>query len=92
MMVFKPNYIYFGSFFPSKTKKTQYKATIKIINWFKKNFKLPCVAIGGITLNNCNKILKTNCNLIAVSSGVWDFEAGPIKAVNLFNKILNKKI
>jgi len=92
MMVYKPNYISFGSFFPSKTKKTQYKATIKIINWFKKNFKLPCVAIGGITLNNCNKILKTNCNLIAVSSGVWDFEAGPIKAVNLFNKILNKKI
>ena len=88
----KPNYISFGSFFNTKTKKTQYRATIKNINWFKKNFSLPCAAIGGINSENCKKIIKTECDLLAVSSGIWNFKKGPIEAVNLFNKILNKKI
>ena len=91
-MDYKPNYISFGSFFKTKTKKIKHKATVKNINWFKKNFSLPCAAIGGINLENCNKILKTECNLFAVSSGIWKYEKGPIKAVNLFHKILNEKI
>ena len=89
---FKPNYISFGSFFNTKTKKTKYRATVKNINWFKKNFKIPCAAIGGINVSNCSKILTTDCDLLAVSSGVWNYKEGPVKAVNLFNKILNKKI
>ena len=92
VIVYKPSYISFGSFFNTKTKKVKHRATIKNINWFKKKFNLPCVAIGGINLKNCNKILKTDCNLLAVSSGIWNFKKGPIEAVNLFHKILNKKI
>ena len=88
----KPNYISFGSFFNTKTKKTKYRATIKNINWFKKNFSLPCAAIGGLNSKNCKKIVKTECDLLAISSGIWNFKKGPIEAVNLFNKILNKKI
>ena len=88
----KPNYISFGSFFNTKTKKIKYKATIQNINWFKKNFTLPCAAIGGISLKNYKKIVKTECDLLAVSSGIWNFKKGPVEAVNLFNKILNKKI
>ena len=91
-MSFKPNYISFGSFFNTKTKKTKYKAKVKNINWFKKNFSLPCAAIGGISLENCKKILKTECNLLAVSSGIWGFKDGPVKAVNSFHEIINKKI
>ena len=58
-MDYKPNYISFGSFFKTKTKKIKHKATVKDINWFKKNFTLPCAAIGGITSKNCKKIIKT---------------------------------
>ena len=91
-MDYKPNYISFGSFFKTKTKKIKHKATVKNINWFKKNFSLPCAAIGGISSKNCKKIIKTECDLLAVSSGIWNFKKGPVEAVNLFNKILNKKI
>ena len=45
-----------------------------------------------VNRENCNKILKTECNLFAVSSGIWKSEKGPIKAVNIFHKILNEKI
>ena len=88
---FNPNYISLGSFYNTKTKKIKYRAKIKNINWFKNKFSLPCAAIGGINLDNCTKILNTGCNLIAVSSGVWNFKDGPVKAVNLFYKIINKK-
>ena len=90
-MNFKPNYVSFGSFFNTKTKKTKFKATIRNINWFKKNFDLPCVAIGGISSENCKKIVESECDLLAVRSGVWSFKKGPVEAVNLFNEILNKK-
>ena len=86
----KPNYISFGSFFKTNTKKIKYKAKVENIDWFKKNFSLPCAAIGGIRIENCEKILKTKCNLLAVSAGVWDYKKGPIKAIKLFHKILNK--
>tara|TARA_Y100000590_G_scaffold444603_1_gene575566 strand:+ start:827 stop:1489 length:663 start_codon:yes stop_codon:yes gene_type:complete len=90
-MKFNPNYISFGSFFKTKTKKVKHKATEKNINWLKKKFSLPCAAIGGIRLENCDKILETDCDLLAVSSGVWNFNQGPVRAVNLFHKIINKK-
>ena len=90
-MDYKPNYISFGSFFKTKTKKIKHKATVKNINWFKKNFNLPCAAIGGINIKNCKKILETDCDLLAVCSGIWNFKKGPVEAVNTFYKILNKK-
>lgn len=88
---YKPNYISFRSIFPSETKKNKYYAKIKNINVFKKKFDIPCAVIGGINTANCKKILKTKCDLYAVSSGVWNFEKGPLTAVNLLYKILNKK-
>ena len=91
-MDYKPNYISFGSFFKTKTKKIKHKATVKNINWFKKNFSLPCAAIGGLNSKNCKKIVKTECDLLAISSGIWNFKKGPIEDINLFNKILKKKI
>tara|TARA_B100001123_G_scaffold10914_3_gene13074 strand:+ start:2610 stop:3272 length:663 start_codon:yes stop_codon:yes gene_type:complete len=90
-MQLNPSYISLGSFFNTKTKKIKFRAKIKNIDWFKKNFSLPCAAIGGIDLKNCKKIIKTKCDLIAISSGVWDFDKGPVEAVKLFNNIINKK-
>ena len=88
-LLYNPTYISFGSFFPSKTKKIKYYAEIKNINWFKKKFNIPCVAIGGINLKNCNKLLKTNCDWYALCSGVWNFKKGPDTAVKEFYKKIN---
>tara|TARA_B100000029_G_C17609046_1_gene968654 strand:- start:2394 stop:3053 length:660 start_codon:yes stop_codon:yes gene_type:complete len=90
-IIYNPNYISFGSFFKTKTKKTKYIASLKNINWFKKKFDIPCAVIGGINLNNINKILETDFNLLAVCSGIWDYKDGPVEAVNLIYKLLNKK-
>ena len=68
----KADYIAFGAFFPTKTKKVKYKATTKIIDKVKKLTKIPIVAIGGINISNYKKLLLNNVNLLAISSYVWN--------------------
>ena len=68
----KADYIAFGAFFSTKTKKVKYKATTKIIDKVKKLTKIPIVAIGGININNYKKLLLNNVNLLAISSYIWN--------------------
>jgi len=68
----KADYIAFGAFFPTKTKKVRYKATTKIIDKVKKLTKIPIVAIGGINISNYKKLLLNNVNLLAISGYVWN--------------------
>ena len=68
----KADYIAFGAFFSTKTKKVKYRATTKILNKVKKLTETPIVAIGGINLKNYKKLLLNNANLLAISSYVWN--------------------
>ncbi len=68
----KANYLAFGTFFSTKTKKTKYKATTKILNKAKKLTKTPLVAIGGINCNNYRKLLLNNANFLAISGYIWN--------------------
>ena len=67
----KADYIAFGAFFSTKTKKVKYRATTNILNKAKKLTKIPIVAIGGINTNNYKKLLLNNANLLAISGYVW---------------------
>jgi len=67
----KADYIAFGAFYSTKTKKTKYKATTEILNKVKKLTRVPIVAIGGINISNYKKLLLNNANLLAISSYVW---------------------
>ena len=67
----KADYIAFGAFFSTKTKKVKYRTTTKILNKVKKLTRIPIVAIGGININNYKKLLLNNANLLAISGYVW---------------------
>jgi thiamine-phosphate pyrophosphorylase len=78
----KANYIAFGAFFVSKTKKAKYKATTKILNRAKKLTKTPLVAIGGINYTNYKNLLLNNANFLAISGYIWNNKKyKPIKAI-----------
>ena len=68
----KANYLAFGAFFNSKTKKVRYKATLKVLDVAKKLTKTPLVAIGGINHSNYKKLLLNNANFLAISSYIWN--------------------
>ena len=67
----KADYIAFGAFNQSKTKKTKYVASVKILNKVKKLTKIPTVAIGGINAVNYKNLLLNNANFLAISGYVW---------------------
>ena len=68
----KADYIAFGAFNTSKTKKVKYKANVNLIIKAKKLTKLPIVAIGGINDKNYNKLLLNKVNFLAISSFIWN--------------------
>ena len=53
----KADYIAFGAFYSSKTKKVKYRASIRILKKARKIIKTPIVVIGGINSNNYKKLL-----------------------------------
>ena len=67
----KADYIAFGAFNQSKTKKTKYVASVKLLNRFKKFTKTPTVAIGGINAVNYKNLLLNNANYLAISGYIW---------------------
>ncbi|MEM6414390.1 MAG: thiamine phosphate synthase [Pseudomonadota bacterium] len=81
------DYVAFGAFFPTRTKNTSTQAPISIIKNWTFAAAVPCVAIGGITVNNVEPLLGAGADYVAVSSGVWNASAGPKSAVSQFNAL-----
>ena len=78
----KADYLAFGAFNKSKTKKTKYKANIELLKNIKKLSKTPIVAIGGINSNNYKKLLLNNANFLAISGYVWNNKKyKPVEAI-----------
>jgi len=77
------NYLAFGAFYSSKTKKTKYKASLKILRLAKKLTNIPIVAIGGIKDTNYKKLLLNKANFLAISGYVWNNKKlNPKEAIN----------
>ena len=67
----KADYIAFGAFYSSKTKKVKYVAPIRILKKVRKIIKTPIVAIGGINSSNYKKLLLNKANFLAISGYIW---------------------
>ena len=65
------NYLAFGAFYSSGTKKTKYKASVNTLNKVKSFSNIPTVAIGGIEYKNYKNLLLNNANFLAISSYIW---------------------
>jgi thiamine-phosphate pyrophosphorylase len=65
------DYLAFGAFYSSKTKKVKYKAGLKILRIAKKITNTPIVAIGGIKCSNYKKLLLNKANFLAISGYIW---------------------
>jgi thiamine-phosphate pyrophosphorylase len=49
---------------------------------------VPCVAIGGITPENCAPLVQAGADFIAVVSAVWECPDGPGTAVAAFSRAI----
>jgi len=84
------DYVAFGAFFPTETKEVSHHAEEEILSWWTELMTVPCVAIGGITVENCRPLVAAGADFLAVSSGVWQYPEGPAAAVRRFTEIFKE--
>lgn len=78
------DYVAFGAFFPSSTKDDTENAPFEVLEIWSETTNVPCVAIGGITTDNCMPLINAGADFLAVSTGVWAHPNGADFAVRLF--------
>jgi thiamine-phosphate pyrophosphorylase len=80
------DYVAFGAFFPSETKASEHRPELELLTWWQNLMEIPCVAIGGITPQNCAPLVAAGADFLAVSRAVWAGDEAD--AVRAFAKLL----
>src|SRR6201996_5292240 len=63
------DYVAFGAFFPTATKDAPTRADPEILSIWQELMEVPCVAIGGITVENAASLAAAGADFLAVSAG-----------------------
>ncbi len=82
------DYVAFGAFFPSQSKEARHHATPDILEFWSEMTVIPCVAIGGITAENCRPLVDAGANYLAVIGSIWNHPGGPEAGVRAFADVL----
>ena len=85
------DYVAFGAFFPTRTKEPKSKADLETLESWAAATVVPCVAIGGITVENCRPLIRAGADFLAVVGGVWSHREGPAAAVRAFAAIMEER-
>lgn len=79
------DYVAFGAFFPTDTKAVKHWPQPELLTWWQELMEIPCVAIGGITVERAEDLARAGADFLAVSAGVWRHPDGAAAAVRAFN-------
>ena len=82
------DYVAFGAFFPTATKTPRARADVDLLQWWQSLMVVPCVAIGGITAENCGPLVENGADFLAVIGGVWSHPEGPAAGVKAINRAI----
>lgn len=84
------DYVAFGAFYPTGTKEPSHWAEPDLLNIGQETMETPCVAIGGITVDNAEPLVRAGADFLAASAGVWAHPDGPRAAVAAFNVLFDR--
>jgi thiamine-phosphate pyrophosphorylase len=84
------DYVAFGAFYATGTKEPSHWADPEILEIWRDTVETPCVAIGGITVENAEPLVRAGADFLAVSAGVWAHVEGPRIAVANFNALFDR--
>lgn len=86
------DYVAFGAFYSTATKDPKTHAEPELIEIWSEIAETPCVAIGGITVENASPLVAAGADFLAVSAGVWNYREGPHAAVAAFNALFDAAV
>ncbi len=81
------DYVAFGAFFASTVKPDAVRPAPSLLTEAQRQLRVPVVAIGGITADNCDVLLEAGADLLAVISDVFgaeDIRAAAKRIAKLF--------
>lgn len=81
------DYVSFGPFFDDPAP-----SDAEVLSWWQENIVLPCVAVGGVTPENCAELADAGADMVAAIRGVWDWPEGAGNAVKAFDKALTEAL
>lgn len=84
------DYVAFGAFFPSGTKDVTNIVDPEILAWWSEMMELPSCAIGGITPENCGKLVRAGTDFLAVVGCIWNHPDGPAAGVRALNAAIRE--
>lgn len=82
------DYVAFGAFFDTNTKPRKFAPAPQLLADWSEITTVPCVAIGGITPENCAPLVQAGADFLAVVSAVWEHPDGPAAAVTAFDEAI----
>ncbi len=82
------DYVAFGAFFATQTKEPPEMAEIDTLKVWAETMEIPCVAIGGITAENCAPLVQAGAEFLAVVGAVWNHAQGPAEGVRAMLKAI----
>ncbi len=77
------DYVSFGSFDPEPLPPDP-----ELLTWWQELMEPPCVAMGGITIENAAAYADAGADFLALRHAVWTHERGPLAALKAFAKVL----
>lgn len=91
------DYVAFGAFFETKSKAPEQLAKygtpeLDILEWWSTYTVLPCVAIGGMSADNCAPMVKAGADFIACIAAVWEHADGPAAGVKAMNSAIRNAL
>lgn len=89
------DYVAFGAFHPTKSKSPEKLAKYgrpasDILKWWSTYTTVPCVAIGGMTPENCGELVKAGADFIAAITAIWEHPQGAAQGVRDFNAAIKQ--
>ena len=89
------DYVAFGAFYTTTSKSPEKLArygtpTTELLEFWSTYTTVPCVAIGGISPENCAPLVKAGADFIAAITSVWNHGQGAGQAVKEFNVAIKK--
>lgn len=80
------DYVAFGAFFPTATKKPRARPPVDILGRAKAELSVPVVAIGGITPENAGALIQAGADLVAVVGALFS-APDPASVMSKFRRL-----
>lgn len=89
------DYVAFGAYHPTNSKSPEKLAkygtpAADLLPWWSSYTTVPCVAIGGLTPQNCGELVTQGADFIAAITAVWSHPQGAAVAVREFNQAIKQ--